>query len=83
MSLKLSWSGWMDDWFYLSTNNALDNLRVPSAPALVTRHRRSTPKTTTEQLTLVTGVKRLGEVGLTGSDVVHDFVKSLSPFTSA
>ena len=30
VDLKSLWSGWREDWFYLATNDSLDNLRMSS-----------------------------------------------------
>ena len=33
MGLKLSWLGWREEWFYLKTENFLDNIRMSNRPA--------------------------------------------------
>ncbi|XP_062225033.1 uncharacterized protein LOC133923794 [Phragmites australis] len=75
MNLKLSWLGWRDEWFYLMTDDSLDNFCVLDASACLVESWGSSPTLTAELLSLAGGVKALVEGGLSGSDVVRDFIK--------
>ena len=77
MNLKLSWSGWREEWFYLTTDDSFDNLCVPEASARLAESWACSPTLTAKLLSLADRVRALVKAGLSGSDVVRDFIKRL------
>ena len=75
MNLKSSWSGWREEWFSLTTDDSLNNLRVPEVPARLVESWASSPTPTAKLLSLTDLVRGLAKVSLSGSDVVRDFIK--------
>ena len=75
MNLKSPWLGWREEWFYLTTDDSLDNFRVPEALARFVESWASCLTPTTEVLSLADLVRGLAKVGLSGSDVMRDFIK--------